>query len=346
MHRRHALWFIPSLGLIACLVAGGCGQNLSQSSAPYNQGSNAGADRFGRDVRPGEGIARDGSVVGGSTLVLGIKVTGADLDDTDMDYAGNPAAFVEWAGKKGFGAIGLYAVEPTEEADQVATFYFPDVEFASGKRLSEYGYAPGPDYLTPLVRAARGAGIGTQADLTRLAMSLPESSLVDRPFAGEPLSANEIEHFASYLLQTTELDSISARASARVGRRCPEGLRGRGPRFFAGDYDARSRRRGCRRLLDLGRGMAQNELALGVARRDPFMLWAASPLGAIRAGALAAARGSSRRSRRPCSTEPSSPRPRVSTSTCLPRCSRTWTLGSSRGQRVAASAAPGRCATS
>jgi hypothetical protein len=277
VHRRHALWFIPSLGLIACLVAGGCGQNLSQSSAPYNQGSNAGADRFGRDVRPGEGIARDGSVVGGSTLVLGIKVTGADLDDTDMDYAGNPAAFVEWAGKKGFGAIGLYAVEPTEEADQVATFYFPDVEFASGKRLSEYGYAPGPDYLTPLVRAARGAGIGTQADLTRLAMSLPESSLVDRPFAGEPLSANEIEYLCSYLLQTTELDSISARGFppewvAAAQKACEAA----GRRFFAGDYDALQRAEsGAAALLDLGpEGMAQNELALGVARRDPFMLWA------------------------------------------------------------------------
>lgn len=261
----------------ACCCATGCGQNLSQSSAPYNQGSSAGPDRFGREVRAGESVSRDGSVVGGSTLVLGIRVTGSDLEDPDMDYAGNPAAFVDWAGKKGFGTIGFYAIEPTREPDQVATFYFPDVEFPSGKMLSDYGYAAGPDYLTPLVAAARAAGIGTQADLTRLAMSVPDSPLVDRPFAGEPLTADEVGYLCSYLLQTTELDSLSARGFpddwvSAAHKACESA----GRRFFAGDYSTLRRlESGAASILDLGpESMARNELALGVARRDPFMLWA------------------------------------------------------------------------
>lgn len=277
MRRSRASYLTPALGLIACLLAVGCGQNLSQSSAPYNQGTSAGADRFGRDVRAGEGVARDGSVVGGSTLVIGIKVTGSDLDDPDMDFAGDPAAFVDWARQKGFGAVGLYAVEPTGEPDQVATFYFPDVEFPSGKTLSQYGYEPGPDRLGALVRAARSAGIGTQVDLTRLAMSLPDSPLVDRPFAGEPLSADEIEYLCSYLLQTTELDSISARGfPAEWVAAAQKACDAAGRRFFAGDFSTlRRAESGAASLLDLGpESMARNELALGVARRDPYMLWA------------------------------------------------------------------------
>ncbi|MBD3176387.1 MAG: hypothetical protein GF320_14505 [Armatimonadia bacterium] len=277
MNPKRSLWHILLLAAIACILAAGCGQNLSQSSAPYNQGSTSGADRFGRDVRPGESVARDGTTVGGATLMMGIKVTGSDLEDSDMEFSGNPSAFAEWADTKGFDAIGLYAVEPTDEPDQVATFYFPDVEFPTGKNLSDLGYAAGPDHLTPLVQAAKSLGMGTQADLTRLALSLPSSPLAERPFAGEPLTADDIEYLCSYLLETTDVDSLSARGFPKdwvdAAQKASEAA---GRQFFAGDYQTlRRTESGAAALLDLGpEGMARNELALGVARSKPFLLYA------------------------------------------------------------------------
>jgi hypothetical protein len=270
---------ILAAAFASVLVWTGCGQNLGSSSAPYNQGGQqaGGTSQFGRQVAPGERGAGGAGVSGGSTLTLGIKVTAADVTAKDSPFGGGATGFVKWVRDKGFGAIGIYGVEPTSEPDKVAKFYFDDVPFTDGTKLSDYGYAAGGNTVKEIADAAKQSGIGVQVDLTRFALSLGSSPLVSRQFAGKPLTAEQIARVCSYLVDTVQVDSVTGRGFPddwvrEAGRVC----KAAGKQFFAGDLAGlRRAESGAATLLDLSpEVLVRNELALGQARTQPYMLWA------------------------------------------------------------------------
>jgi len=266
-------------GLLGLLVASfGCGQNLSSGSAPYNSGTRqGGADQFGRTAGPNEARSSSGAVIGGSSLVLGIKVTMSDITGPNSEFSGDYQKFAKWARDKGFGAIGVYGVDPTTDQDQVARFYFPDVEFPDGTKLSEYGFEPGGDGVKQLVAQAKQLNMGTQVDLTRLACSLESSPLVDRPLAGKPLTAEQVGRLCSNLVQDVGVDSVTGRGfPGDWVKEAADACRQAGKVFFSGDYATlRRAESGAAALLDTGLDVvAKNELALGQARSTEYMLWA------------------------------------------------------------------------
>lgn len=277
---RHARVTYVALSCLLALLAAllGCGQNLSSSSAPYNSGTRqGGADQFGRTVGANETRSSSGAVTGGSSLVLGIKVTMSDITGPDSEFSGDYQKFAKWARDKGFGAIAVYGVDPTADQDQVARFYFPDPAFPDGTKLSDYGFEPSGDGVKQIVAQAKQLSMGTQIDITRLACSLESSPLVARPLAGKPLSAEQIGRLCSYLVQDVGADSVTGRGFPDDWvKEAADACRQAGKVFFAGDYATlRRAESGAAALLDTGLDVvAKNELALGQARSTQYMLWA------------------------------------------------------------------------
>jgi hypothetical protein len=279
MSARRLVSRIATLGaLVGLALSLGCGQNVSPSAAPYNQDSaRSGADRFGRQTQPGErGKGTNGSL-GGSSLVLGMRVTMDDIYGSGNIFESSPTKFLEWLGKKGFGALGIYAVDPTPDPDQKAKFWFDDVPLPDGTKLSEHGYEAGGKNIAELVAAAKQVGIGVQVDLTRLALSYRSTTLAPRPYAGDSLDGRQIGAICSYLCDQTGVDSITGRGFppewlAEAARACQNS----GRVFFAGDYaTVRASELAAAAPLDRGpETLAMSELAMARARSGAHMLWA------------------------------------------------------------------------
>lgn len=270
---------IATLGaLVGLALSLGCGQNVSPSSAPYNQDSaRSGADRFGRETQPGERGKGANSSAGGSSLTLGIRVTMDDVYGTGNLFEGSPTKFMEWLGKKRFESLGIYAVDPTPDPDQKAKFWFDDVPLPDGTKLSDHGYEAGDRNVSELVAAAKQAGIGVQVDLTRFALSYRNTTLAARPYAGDSLEARQIGAICAYLCDQTGVDSITARGFpaewlAEATRACQAA----GREFFAGDYaTVRAGELAAAAPLDRGpKTLASSELAMARARSGQHMLWA------------------------------------------------------------------------
>ncbi len=268
--------------IVAVVLAAGCGQNVGSSSAAYNQGgATGGAGQFGRKTGPNDPAGSSG-VTGGSTLVMGVKVSMADLTDDDSQFKGDFARFVEWCRQKGFGAIGVYGVEPTSDPEETASFWFDDVDFPDGTTLAGHGFAAGGKNIAELVTVASQSGIGVQVDLTRLALSHENTTLADRPYAGDSLTADQVGLVCSYLLEVAKADSITGRGFpadwvAAANKACQASDR----LFFAGDYAAvRTGAFGAAAPVDLGpETVTRSELAMAGARIGGFMLWPGVSVG-------------------------------------------------------------------
>ncbi len=280
MSARRVLPRVVILALLATLAVWvGCGQNVSASSAPYNQDAGrSGADRFGRQTNANErGKGGPNATVGGSTLTLGLKVTMDDIYGKDSQFKGNTTQFLEWAARKGFGALGIYVVDPTSDPDATARFWFEDVAFADGTKLSDHGYAAAGTNVAELIAAAKQAGLGVQVDLTRFALSYRGTTLAPRPFAGDSLDAKQIGALCTYLCEQAGADSVTGRGFpgewlAEAGKACQAADRV----FFAGDAAAlRSADLAAAAPLDRGPAtLATSELAMARARSSAYMLWA------------------------------------------------------------------------
>lgn len=228
---------------LTALVAGlclslGCGQNLSQSSAPYNQDTaRTGASRFGSERPRGQDDSKAGSTVGGSSLAVGVRVTRADV--AGEPFGGDATKFLDWAKKGGFDAIGLYGIDPTSDPDEAPQFWFDDIDLGDGSKLSDHGFVKAPGSLADIAQRANEAQIGVQVDLTRLALSYRETTLAARPWAGESLETEQLAAVCTYLCGLTGVDSLTGRGfpSAWIqaaGQACKDA----GKTFFVGDASA------------------------------------------------------------------------------------------------------------
>ncbi len=193
----------------AAVGLAGCG-NTATSSPKYSQrgtstsGSGAGTYKGGaQPARPGE--AASGSQLVESSFLVGIRVAPADL--SGARFGGDWTRLAQWVSSHGWNNITAYAVEPSGSSQQPASFYFDDVAFSDGSKLSDHGFTKGTS-LSGLLTAAQSLRLTVNLDISRLALSRKDNGVTPEPLPGDELTKDQIADICTALCRLEGVDRI------------------------------------------------------------------------------------------------------------------------------------------
>jgi len=205
--RWHLLCACTILGAALGLV--GCG-NTATSSAKYSQrgtstsGSGTGTYKGGvQPARPGE--AASGSQLVESSFLVGVRVSPSDL--SGARFGGDWTKLAQWVSSHGWNNITAYAVEPSDDPQQPASFYFDDVALSDGSKLSDHGFTKGTS-LSGLLAAAQSLKLTVNLDISRLALSRKDNGVTADALPGDELSKEQIADICTALCRLEGVDRV------------------------------------------------------------------------------------------------------------------------------------------
>lgn len=196
MRRAAILAGLCAVVLLVVWQVLGCGSTAESRRQPYSTvGQPGGAPIAGP---PGVGPVGPAGQPAAQPIV-GLRMSPEEAVGAGSPYSGDWAAFVAAMVQRGFNLIVIEAVEPTTDASAPAKFYFPDVAFSDGSKLSEHGFvhADQPQVSGLLAAVAEqerqsGRQITVYADISRLALSSSKCPLVDQPLPGDELTSEQV----------------------------------------------------------------------------------------------------------------------------------------------------------
>lgn len=209
-------WLLILCILLAMMLAViiGCGSTSESRRQPYNTGPQASAGPLAGSG-PASGPQAASQVP--TEIMIGIRMSPEEAVGAGSPYANDWAAFVKAMADRGFNMIVMQVVEPTVDTARAAKFYFEDESLSDQTKLSDHGFehADSPqvqDLITAIDEWSKTSGkrMYIYADISRLALSSPDSPLVDEPLPGDALTSQQAADVVKTLCVFHGFDGVIA----------------------------------------------------------------------------------------------------------------------------------------